>query len=144
MEMMGTMTLNGSRTHVTMYTDFRFVKSATALGMGSGNVSASGSGGRTITARYRIRNTGIRVTCKHRLATIWVSAISPSFLLLLLLLLWFSSSFFLPLQFIQFLKLFYQYAVLILSEVPRLELLFHLHREDREDELDLSAEHESE
>ena len=130
MEMMGTMMLkwrNGSRTQVTMYIDIRFVKSATALGVGSGNVSTSGSGGRTITARYRMRNNGIRVTCKHRLATIGVSAISSSFLLLLLF--WFSSGFFLFLQFVQFLKLLYQCAVLFLGEVSGLELLFHLYRE---------------
>lgn len=119
MEVMGTMMLKLRRTQVTMYIDVSFVKSATVLGVGSGNASTSGSGGRTITARYRMRkNKGIRVTCKHRLATIGVSAISSSFLLLLLP--WFSSGFFLFLQFVQFLKLLHQYAVLFLGEVSGL------------------------
>ena len=132
MEMMGTMMLKLRRTRgVTMYIDISFVKSATALGVCSGNVSTSGSGGRTITARYRMRkNNGIRVTCQHRLATIGVSAISSSFLLLS----WFSSGFFLFLQLVQFLKLVHQYAVLFLGEVSGFELLFHLYRELSEKE----------
>ena len=132
MDMMGTMMLKLRRTRgVTMYIDISFVKSATALGVCSGNVSTSGSGGRTITARYRMRkNNGIRVTCQHRLATIGVSAISSSFLLLS----WFSSGFFLFLQLVQFLKLVHQYAVLFLGEVSGFELLFHLYRELSEKE----------
>ena len=136
MEMMGTMMLKLRRTWgVTMYIDISFVKNATALGVCSGNVSTSGSGGRTITARYRMRrNNGIRVTCQHRLATIGVSAISSSFLLLSWFSSGFSSSFFLFLQLVQFLKLVHQYAVLFLGEVSGFELLFHLYRELSEKE----------